>query len=164
MTRPQTSGLCHTHLWSELNKKLVEEDRTQIPEVTDTQVVYKGLSPMTEGDMYEEPSLRMFGYLGFTTSKVEHEGIHSTSIWDTHHTQLYHHTFNLLPQVKTTQHRRQPGPPPQYPDLHLHYPEFLRTGHPAQAGHRLRTGHECVAGQPGQRGVGLHGGGGDRGC
>ena len=46
---------------SELNKKLVEEDRTQIPEVMDTQVDYKGLSPMTEGDMYEAPSLRMFG-------------------------------------------------------------------------------------------------------
>ena len=153
---------------SEVNKKLFEEDRTQIPEVMDTQVDYKGLSPMTEDDMYEDPALKMKGYLG-TTIRVDYKGLPPMSGWttgtpsqDTHLTQIYH-AFNLLPQVKTTQHRRQPGPPPQYPDLHLHYPEFLQTGHPAQAGHRLRTGHECVAGQPGQRGVGLHGGGGDRG-
>ena len=65
---------------SEVTEKLVEEDRTQIPEVMDSHVDYKGLSPMTEGDMYEDPALRMMGYLGFTTIKVEHEGIHSTSI------------------------------------------------------------------------------------
>ena len=30
---------------------------------------------MTEGDMYEDPALRMMGYLGFTTIRVDYKGL-----------------------------------------------------------------------------------------
>ena len=104
-------------------QKLMEEDRlsTQTPEVMDRQVNHKGLSPRTEGDKYEDPTVNMWGYLGFTTIKVDHGG--STpfmrdprpSSRDTHLTQIDHDTFNLLPQGLTTQHKCQPESLPLKP-------------------------------------------------